>query len=233
MDEEATEYEFRSVRTQQGVSQLTIGPKSTKAKVKDFSTWFLAWANYLRCMVRFFPHLAEQLVNYQAYIAQFSNQYKFSAVYAFDQVHRRSLANDPSRRWDVLDDLSVTLYLRGAPVLDSIKKASAANASSSSTSTSKNVVTCYLCGVQGHIRPNCPQFQPGGIGQERNSTFRNASQQQNGGRQPQTGPTAFCWKFNKGFQCEPACVYTHKCHLCRKGHPERYCPFRPSRPGSK
>ena len=87
------EYDINVTNTD-GTPRISLGQKSfAKSRVKDLSSWCLAWSNYLiRCMVFFFPEITQELVTYQTLIIQFSNQYILPAVYAFDQLHRLHIA---------------------------------------------------------------------------------------------------------------------------------------------
>ena len=81
-------------------------------------------------MVQYFPNLVHQLITNQSFIAQLATQYVFASVYAFDQLHRLNLANDPGRRWDVVDDLIFNSHLRGAPLLRKFSQSASSSFSS-------------------------------------------------------------------------------------------------------
>ncbi|XP_057312908.1 uncharacterized protein LOC130654361 isoform X2 [Hydractinia symbiolongicarpus] len=218
------EYDL-NVRTADGVPRLSLSRNvSGRSRIKDFASWCLAWSNYLRCLIYFYPHLATQLVTYQTLVTQFANQYVFSAVCAFDKLHRLQLANDSLQRWDQLDDLLVTQHLRGAPLLTK------SYTSSTSTRTS---YACFSCGQQGHFATNCPRSSStGGLG----PTFRNASQHLPASsfhqvRFPST--LRVCWRFNRGMSCSNPCPFPHKCPHCSKNHPGHRCSFRPSQPSTQ
>ena len=183
------------------LTQVTQG----KNKVKDYPSWCLAWSNYLRCMIQFFPHLTNQLVIYQSYIALFATQYAFTYVYAFDQVHRLNLTNDFSRRWDVIDDIVFNSYLKGAPGLVNVSQQGAVMGN-----------YCYICKLKGHFAYNCPQKA------NQNSPPRNV--RRGGGGPP-------CYRYNKGAHCNNSCSFSHVCDTCNKEHPSTRCPLRAAKGG--
>lgn len=114
-----------------------------KSHVNGLKSWCLAWNNYLRCVVSFFPHLCHKMITYQTLVTQFANQYAFYVVYAFDHLYRLHMANDPSCRWDVIDDILFNQYLRGAPMLPSTSS-SQSHGSSTSASGFQDF-TCFSC----------------------------------------------------------------------------------------
>ena len=187
------------------LSQVTLG----KPKVRDYPTWLLAWSNYLRCMVRFFPHLVDHLVTYQTMMAQYATQYNFASVYASDQLHRIHMANDPSKRWDVIDDMILNLHLKNAPTL---KKKLWSDHSTN---------TCFSCKEVGHFEYNCPQ---------KASLRSNGESFRNGDRRG----SMFCRKFNQvGFCPFDGCPFSHSCDICKRNHPSVRCPLRASRQGTR
>lgn len=241
------EYNLVGLTNHEGRQTLSLGQKTPKSRVKDFPTWCLAWSNYLRCMMNFFPHLASQMVTYQAFIIQFANQYAFPAVYAYDQLHRVEIANDPTKSWDVIDDMLFNQTLRGAPAPTSTVM-DKAYASSSATVTSGNKysgnrsgVQCFNCGRKGHTAPQCFQSArfvqqqgqsagSGGGGQQfRNATQPNPTRSQSTAR----APPKYCFRYNKGALCQMGCIFLHKCDSCNGDHPFYLCPQRPPHSGSK
>ena len=203
--DDAGEYDI-SVRSVDGSPRISFSQAKGKGKIKDYNSWSLAWSIYLRCMVQFFPRLIHQLVSYQSYIAQFATQYMFSAIYTFDQLHRLNLANDPGRKWDVIDDFLFNAHLRNATL------------SLSSRSHTLSVIRCFSCNEIGHLASRCPKRA---IRYSSGEPFRNGDQRSGRG---------YCIRYNRGAQCEGSeCQYIHACSSCtRGGHPRIRCTQRPS-----
>ena len=240
------EYNLLSLTNNEGRQTLSLGQKTPKSRVKDFPTWCLAWSNYLRCMMKFFPHLTGQMVTYQAFIIQFATQYAFPAVYAYDQLHRVEIANDPTRSGDAIVDMLFDQTLRGAPAPTSTvtDKAYALSAtvtcSSNKYSGNRSGVNCFNCGRKGHTAPQC--YQPARLSQQQGQSvgsagggqqFRNVAQP-NPTRYQSTAraPPRYCWRYNKGALCQMGCAFLHKCDSCGRDHPFYLCPQRPPHTGS-
>lgn len=201
------EYDL-NVRTVDGSPSVSLIRKNVgKSRVKDFKSWCLAWSNYLRCVLSFFPHLCHEMITYQTLVTQFANQYAFSAIYAFDQLHRLHMANDPSRRWDVIDDLLFNQYLRGAPLLT---PTSSSQSYGFSTSASRlQDFTCFSCSEKGHFASSCPnRLVSGFVNRFRNAPFS----------------SQVCRRFNQGHCRNRPCQYSHRCSRCHQNHPAINCP---------
>ena len=208
------EFDIR-VNEVDGSPSISLCQKETgRGKVRDFKTWTLAWSNYVRCMLHYFPYLAQELCTYLAHIAQFACQYVFSAVYAFDQTTRLHLANNNHRRWDVIDDMIFNTHLRGAPGPSSAMVGRRPLPQQSST------FRCFKCGDRGHFANHC-KTQP-------QSQVRNESATTTINRTAMAGSTSSstCHRFNRGVACHDRCSYPHKCSICGKSqHAANRCPF--------
>jgi len=98
---------------------VSLVPKNqTKPKVVDFNSWMVAWNNFLRCLSLFFPSRTQELIWYQAIIADFASQYTFLSWSQYDQMFWYQLAFNSELSWQFVDDDLYNRYLRGAPTLN-------------------------------------------------------------------------------------------------------------------
>ncbi|XP_057305537.1 uncharacterized protein LOC130642881 isoform X1 [Hydractinia symbiolongicarpus] len=210
------EFDLR-IREMDGRPTVSLNQKSfNKSKVKDFHSWCLAWSNYFMCMLHYFPHLTSQLLGYQQMVVNFANQYEFSAVYIYDQLHRLQIANDPTRKWDKFDELLFNNHIRGAGTR---------LAPASTSPASRFGSHCFTCRKEGHFASNCPS----GSRQTGDTRFRNASRSWGNGQR-----AGWCYRYNNGLPCrEDTCHFVHRCTLCDRMHPSSRCSLRPSAPSPK
>ena len=82
---------------------ISLAPRSAKAKITDFNSWWLAWSTFIRVYLQCFPHRIMQVLGYQASIAQYSTQFLFSDVYTYDRLFRQRMALEPHLKWDRFD----------------------------------------------------------------------------------------------------------------------------------
>ena len=68
-------------------------------------------ALFFQAYITFYPHLANQLAEYQIYIARIAKNFSFKFWYAYDQAFRLSISNNPSARWDVTNTDILTTKL--------------------------------------------------------------------------------------------------------------------------
>ena len=119
---------------------ISLAPRSSRAKITDLNSWWLAWSTFIQVYLQFFPHRMKQVLAYQASITQFSTQFVFSDVYTYDRLFRQRMALEPHLKWDRFDYELIfrCLQRRSLPV-------------------TSNVV-CYLCKTPGHYARHC-EFQ--------------------------------------------------------------------------
>ena len=119
---------------------ISLAPRSSRAKITNFNSWWLAWSTFIRVYLQCFLHRMKQVLSYQASIAQFSTQFVFSDVYTYDRLFRQRMALEPHLKWGRFDYELVfrCLQRRSLPV-------------------TSNVV-CYLCKMPGHYARHC-EFQ--------------------------------------------------------------------------
>ena len=200
------EYSFKVVGG--STPSVSLIPKNQhKPKVTDFGSWMVAWTNFLRCYMLFFPQRIHELIRYQALITDFASQYTFSAWSLYDRTFRYQLAFNQELSWHIVDDDLYNRYLRG--------------------STTQNV--CYNCRSFGHFSSACPARTgiQGSLG-ESSQPFR-SSQQRVG--TPANGPefrnTRTCHFYNNNGQCNSEkCRFLHECRVCHGAHPGFQCPKR-------
>lgn len=92
------EYSFKMVGG--STPSVSLIPKNQhKPKVIDFSSWMVAWTNFLRCYILFFPQRIQELIRYQALITDFASQYIFSAWSQYDRMFRYQLTFNQELSW--------------------------------------------------------------------------------------------------------------------------------------
>ena len=198
---------------------LSLIPKtsSNTIKVHDFSLWLVAWNNFMRTYIHFFPLMAPQLAFYQSMICQYAHRYNFDEVYTFDRNFRARTASSPLFRWDRLDpELAAQHLCTFRPICFKCKQfghyatACPYHRPSSGTTTNRH---------QNQTQFNHPMMLPFRAPQrttnQRFNTFRSS-----GAQQP-------CYYFNNYGDCNrPTCTYNHICESCHGAHPKTHCPDR-------
>jgi len=71
---------------------------ATRQQVSDYCSWFLAWSLFVTATILYRGHLVEQLLKYQLFVAQMSQQYNFQAWYPYDKAFHTFTANNPLAR---------------------------------------------------------------------------------------------------------------------------------------
>ena len=92
---------------------LSLIPRPSQHKIKDFFSWLLAWNNFLRAYSFYHAEMTPQLMFYQSMICQYAQQYVFEDVQTFDRNFRIRIANGRGTvRWDRHDPELVARFLR-------------------------------------------------------------------------------------------------------------------------
>lgn len=184
---------------------FAIAPKqAVKVKIDSFISWLRTWNEYLTTAIIFRPHLTHQMLQYQATMTRFANTYARPAWVAYDAAFRQSLANNPTLRWDRINDELFNRHLRSAAVVTT-------RVGTMSTSPNFNS-HCFNCRQIGHMSRNCPNRSNAGINNGTPSFL--APQRQ----RPRT-----CFAYNDGRPCGPNCHWPHRCSQCNGNHPRREC----------
>ena len=144
------------------------------------------------------------------------------------------MANNVTRRWDVIDDLLFNAHLRGSAALSppSLVSANYNNNRSflrqQSYGAKNNDIVCYHCAEKGHKSNACPNKVSGGVsGPSTQTRGQGVSRSQQVSSRTGSYP---CHRFNRGVNCDQSiCGFSHKCGICGKGqHPAVKCPFLPT-----
>ena len=204
---------------------VAIRPRHASNRITSFVAWSRTWNDYLRVFVFYRPHLFNQLLHYQSIIAGFANIYPTEAWLAYDADFRQSVANNPSLRWDRIDDEIFNRRLRSV---------SAIRPSTSRTPTSTGSLICYRCGQEGHMARRCTRSyaqrgsrasfgghsnHPANLGV---STVSSTSSTQPF-QAPQRQRPRICFAYNDGRFCRVGCQWGHRCSQCNGSHPRFAC----------
>ena len=113
-----------------------------KSRIHGFASWLAAWNIYLNAYSHYHAHMTSQLLHYQTTITRFNQSYPIPAWWAYDIQFLQSRANDPTLRWDVIDEVIATDVLRIVM-------------QQGSTAALPSPVTCYRCRRRGHLGAQC------------------------------------------------------------------------------
>ena len=130
---QSDEYTFKVIGGDTPSDALVLNNQK-KPKVTDFSSWMVAWNNFVRCYTIFHPHRLHELLRYQSTICDFVSQYNFAAWSQYDRMFRYQMAYNHGLSWHRIDDDLYNRYVRGATLLN----------------------LCYLCRSFGHFASACP-----------------------------------------------------------------------------
>ena len=161
---------------------VSLIPKNQrKPKVTDINSWMVAWNNFIRCYNLYYPNQTQELIRYQAIIADFASQYIFTAWSQHDRSFRYQIAFNQSLPWHRVDDDLYNRYLRGTTIQD----------------------VCFLCRNFGHFASQC--FTRGGAQGQSNEPLqpiRHAQQRVgNPANRQEFFATRTCDFFNSNGQC--------------------------------
>ena len=205
---------------------MRLVPKTqTRPRVSDFTSWMVAWNNFMAIYVHFWPHRIMELLRYQAIICDFASQFTVSSWMGYERMFRLRVSQNHGLSWDRIDDSLYNRYLRHSTLQ----------------------VLCFSCRNFGHTSRSCPlqgsaqstssnvrtgaatsSPQPFRAPQQRPSFDSTGGQvpsssRADAGRVPPPGRRGTCFYFN-GDGCNSAdCRYEHVCFVCFGRHPASRC----------
>ena len=95
---QSDEYTFKVIGGD--TSPVALAPNNQKKpKVTDFSSWMVAWNNFVRCYTIFHPHRLHELLRYQSTICDFASQYNFAAWSQYDRMFCYQLVDNHGLSW--------------------------------------------------------------------------------------------------------------------------------------
>ena len=101
----ATSNNFTLALNPQDTSTLAFGPtQQRKRRIDGLSSWMEAWNVYLRTLLASYPHLAPDLLAYQAQICKFSRKFKSTAWLMYDTAFRHMAASNVLAPWSNLNE---------------------------------------------------------------------------------------------------------------------------------
>ena len=92
---------------------LSVSKGDRERKGEGFKTWTLAWSNYVRCMLHFFPILLRNYVLLRHILH--SLPAKIYLAQCMLSIKPHGYANNIHRRWDAINDMIFNTHLRGVP----------------------------------------------------------------------------------------------------------------------
>ena len=214
-------------------SGLSLIPRSMKVKLIDFHSWLIAWNNFMRTYVFFYPDMTAQLMFYQSMICQYAQQYVFEDILAFDRSFRIRVANGRAfgLRWDRYDQDLVGLHLNNfRPICYQCKNYGHWASSPSCPNKSSNNRYTYQASstTATNNRPQTAQLPfraPQPPPQQHTSYAAPAYNSSNHNRR-----TVHCYYYNQSGRCDkPDCRYPHTCESCGGLHARVFCPGRNKR----
>ena len=203
---------------------VSLVPKhQTKPKISNFNSWMVAWTNFVRAYTIFWPHRIQEMILYQATIADYANQFSFHAWSGYDRMFRYRMAHDATLSWSRHDENIYNRYLRGAPLQN----------------------LCFTCRNFGHYANACPLRAGGQASADSSPPFRAPQRTVSAAEAlppfhgpPRPGGTGAngqrnrytCNYFNNNGQCSSeSCRFAHKCRVCFGPHAASECPKRSAR----
>ena len=152
-----------------GEETLRLKKVSTN-KLETFPEWLECWNKFLSARLHYKPLEHALLMAYQRKITSYAKRFRFSAVYAYDVVFRKTVAaersvhkDDRTCLWDKQNDDIKNEFL-GVEQLLAPR-------------------TCFKCKEKGHMSANCPNPN-----KNKNFSGNNNRQGFNGARNMNTGP---------------------------------------------
>ena len=81
--------------------------------ITDIHTWLLAWNLLMMELSRMFPDRVSEFISYQDRIVTAGQRCQVEAWYNYDKAFRAQLADEPWRRWDIVDQNLWTFWFTG------------------------------------------------------------------------------------------------------------------------
>ena len=232
---------FEADETTPGTPALRVEPRRANGrKITDFMGWISAWNSYLRIYLFYFPDRAQEMLFYQASIAQLASYYSFAIWSQYDRAFRMHVAMSPAGRWDVFNEELFNRHIR-------FSNRSIGNTRASGSHRRATDRTCFTCQQPGHFSSACPirsQLAPAPV---TSPTPFNGVQSQSASNPPSASSRSAqpfpapqrqvvgprrppCHYFN-GNRCNRSaaqCPFDHRCSLCGGPHGAATCPSRGS-----
>ena len=180
---------------------LAFVTKNKGKPIKTIGEWLSAWAIFFKTFVFFFPSQATNLIEYQSLIINWSNQYSFSRIFAYDRSFRIRLPLDPSASWNRVDENLFNQHLRGAP--------------------GPNSYACFGCGASSHPYKDCPLISSKSLSSSNSKFNKPNPTTKNSQSTPNDANSlgGICYNYNLN-KCPrgSACPFTHHCWFCYGNH---------------
>lgn len=108
-------YPHPSFASSQNNLTLTVDPQDAttlafvpsqckKCRIDGLSSWLKAWNVFIRSITSLYPHLAPDLLVYQAQICKFSRKFKASAWLMYDTAFRYMAASSITMAWGKVNE---------------------------------------------------------------------------------------------------------------------------------
>ena len=166
-----------------------------KRRVTDFVTWTEAWTAYASVVLSAAPHRCHELLGYQALIANAAQQFFPDGWLEYDRRFRAAAANEPSRRWDILEPTTWQL-----------------------TVTNKSRPTCASCHTT-HSSFKCP-FRD--LRQDSSSSSFRGSRYDTSRSASGPSQRQICRNYNQLRCSSSSCPRVHACLICGQKHPSTH-----------
>ena len=208
----SAQHNFTLAVDPQDASTLAFVPSQRKKhRIDGLSSWLEAWNVFLRSTLSLFPHLAPDLLAYQAQICKFSRKFKASAWLMYDTAFRYMAASNIYMAWGKVNEQLYNNILK-----------------------EETLPYCIHCHTYGHRTLGCPSrskpaqpfraFSASSFATPSSDTFGSTT-----AKPPlrnEYSPAAICRDFNRQACRRPNCLFKHVCNKpdCGGNHPGSQCP---------